>query len=437
MPTISEHIKPPGPKGLQLWRAFRKMQKNPIATFSEDIQLYGPIVHYAFPLRPFTVISEPDHIYHVLNANAENYNKDTYSYRQLRDFVGEGLFTANGSQWKKYRLVLQKALVPTKTTKLEPAINNAIKKWEEKRILDAHAVIDTELEMTCLAMLVVCRCLLGYPLEDRLQQVAQAVATITKFTNKKISYPLHPNHWLPTTEKKDYDNALNILEELVQDILVQFKNGELGKSPLLDQLDNKDEHYPDEEIRDQIMTLFLAGHETTAQVLSWFLFLVAQHPGSQKEIRTSNTTSVKGHSLTASAIMETMRLYPPIWLAERKALNGDTIGDYHIPAGSTIAIFCYHAHRNPKLWEAPNSFRPQRFMGQHQQKNVPRYAYFPFGGGKRHCIGSHFAMLELQLAANYLLQNYSLALADPTPVEAVTLLTLKASRPIKLKMEQL
>jgi len=441
---------PPGPRGLGLWGALRRMQIDPIDAFEKDIGRYGPSVHYAFPLRSFTLITEPEHVYHILNANAKNYNKDTYSYRQLKDFVGDGLFTANGAIWEKYRPAFQRSLSDDNITGTGRQIEETVQEWMEDKAQNPKQIIDLCYEMTVLTLTVVCRVLLGFPISlKKAEKVARQVTVVLNHTNRRISNPFRPGYWLPTKRNTQYWVALRVLDKVVEEIRVRFNQGNLNQSPFIDglaRLASLPGSIPANELRDQFMTMLLAGHETTAKVLFWYFYTLASNPEQQSAIRENlmrktpehNVQPEKGntHTLADSALMETLRLYPPLWLMERQALEKDEIGPYRIPAGSTVAIYCYHIQRRSDLWEKPDRFIAERFCDI-QFSRYPRYAYFPFGGGARHCVGSPFARLELQLVTAHLLRNYRFTVENVQPIKPAAGLTLGTSRTVHLTLERI
>jgi cytochrome P450 len=194
------------------------------------------------------------------------------------------------------------------------------------------------------------------------------------------------------------------------------------------------EHMSDQQLRDEVMTLFLAGHETTAVALSWTLYLLSQHPEAESRLRGELGQTLDGRNpsladlpsllYTRASLDESLRLYPPAWVTERKALGEDEVCGYRLPAGTTVVVSPYVTHRHPQLWPDPDSFEPQRFLNGHPADR-PRYAYFPFGGGPRQCIGNYFALIEAQLILAMILQRYRLTLAPGWRVEPEPLITLR------------
>jgi cytochrome P450 len=202
----------------------------------------------------------------------------------------------------------------------------------------------------------------------------------------------------------------------------------------------------DRQLRDEVVTLFIAGHETTALSLSWTLYLLSQHPNVEaclrKELddvlagRTPTLADLPKLVYTRMVLDESMRLYPPAWLTERKALTDDEIGGYLIPAGTTLAITQYVTHRHPQFWASPTTFDPERFTPQNSE-NRSRYAYFPFGGGPRQCIGKNLAILEIQLVLCMVLQRCKMNLAPGWEVKTEPELSLRLKGGLQMQLEPL
>lgn len=445
MSTATAAITPPGPTGLALWKALRDMQKSPLDTFSRDIDAYGSMVHYPFPKRAFTVISEPEHVYRVLNRDAGHTSKDTFSYRQIGKFAGNGLFTANGEPWQRYRPFYQKMLSPGRVEAMSTEMEKTIDCWLAESLSDitSEKPVNIGFEMQKLALRVVCRVLLGYPITDSIDTVCTAVQRVLEITNDRIRNPMFVQMELLSNRGSRFSQSLSVLQSFAEDIIVYSRSMGAGY-PFWDHLEREVYEADENEIRDQIITLFLAGHETTAVVLSWFFYLMATNNGWQERLRNgtaingniSKTDHTNGHGLLDSALMETMRLYPPVWLFERKALRSVQIGRYRIPAQSTIAIFCYHIHRNSEWWDCADSFNPDRFIGNNSS-NISRYTYLPFGGGPRYCVGSHFAMLEMGMITHKLLARYRFRHVGDQGIIPKAGLTLRPNQPILLTLERL
>lgn len=442
MSIATAAITPPGPKGIALWKALREMQKSPLDTFSRDIDTYGSIVHYSFPKRAFTIISDPVHVYRVLNGDAGHTSKDTFTYRQIGKFAGNGLFTANGEPWQRYRPFYQKMLAPGQVEAMSTEMEKTIKCWLAESLsgMTSEKPIDIGFEMQKLALRVVCRVLLGYPITDSIDTVCMAVQRVLKITNDRIRNPMFVQMELLSNRGSRFSQSLSVLQAFADDIIA-YSRSMGASSPFWDYLELEVAEAGEKEIRDQILTLFLAGHETTAAVLTWFFYLMALNPEWQERlrrdyVRMEEDRNSQTHGLLDCAIMETLRLYPPVWLFERKVKQEIRISRYRIPAGSTVAIFCYHIHRNPKWWEDAGSFKPERFSGE-SGKKIGRYTYLPFGGGPRYCVGSHFALQELRMISGIMLERFRIHNFGQQSVTPQAGLTLRPNKRIQVILEEL
>jgi len=257
-------------------------------------------------------------------------------------------------------------------------------------------------------------------------------------------------HWVPTPRNRAFREARDELNRIVQDIIEKRRNETHARNDLLDTLLSARDDYSggkeitDQQIRDEVMTLMLAGHETTANLLTWACYLISQHPRVEDKLmqeldavfgnRTPGVDNLQELNYTKLVLQETMRLYPPVWIISRKAVNKDEIGNYTIPPGSTVTICLYTLHRHPDIWENPGEFNPVRFSNE-QVKNRHKYAYIPFGGGPRSCIGKYFAMMEARLILAMIHRRFKLTLAADHPVEPEPLVTLRPRSGLKMTVK--
>ncbi len=259
-----------------------------------------------------------------------------------------------------------------------------------------------------------------------------------------------PPLWIPTPRNLAFKRARAELDRVVYDIIASRRRRHAPKGDLLDMLlaareQGSGEGMTDRQLRDEVMTLLLAGHETTATTLTWTWYLLSKHPGAARKLRAELDVVLGGRlpgvgdlpalEYTQRVVRESMRLYPPVWVISRTAIEEDEIGGYTIPAGSILLLSQYAMHRHPDFWENPEGFDPDRFSPE-RSEGRHRYAYFPFGGGPRLCIGANLAMLETELILAILAQRYRLELLPGHPVEPEPLITLRPRYGMKMMLSR-
>jgi cytochrome P450 len=269
--------------------------------------------------------------------------------------------------------------------------------------------------------------------------VGQAVATLAEDIGYRFAVPFYPPPRVPTPRNRRQRAALRALDAAVYGIIAARRRGETSGDDLLGLLMSvRDEDtgacMSDQQLRDEVITLFVAGHETTAVALTWVWHLLAGHPDAAERVRAELTAVLGDRAPVAvdlsklpyarMVIDEAMRLYPPAWITNRQAIADDQVCGYHIPAGAILLVSPYVMHRHPAYWERPDAFEPERFAPE-CSAGRPAYAYFPFGGGPRQCIGKGLALMEAQLILALVAQRFQLRHAPGHQVEPQALLTLR------------
>jgi cytochrome P450 len=392
------------------------------------------------------VLSRPEHAEHVLAANQDNYVK-AFTYRPLRALVGDGLLTREGEPWRRHRRLIQPVFSRREVTGFGPQITAAARRlatrWEG---LADGALVDVAREMSALTLEIVGLALFGADLTgdasrlSRALSAGQRVAVLTTFL---------PIGWGPVSTRavKAAARRLGGAAEGVDGLAVRLiaarrAGGEPAAAPsdLLDVLlrarDEDGVPLTDGEICDEVATFMLAGHETTANALAWSLALLSAYPEARDRLeeeldavlgdRDPDAADVAGLPWATAVVSEALRLYPPAWTIERDALAGDDVAGTPVPAGSMVAISPYLVHRHPRFWPDPAGFDPRRFLpgGDGDASTRHRYAYIPFGGGRRACVGASFAELETVLVLATIARRFRLDLTArgiPAPVAQVTL----------------
>jgi cytochrome P450 len=385
------------------------------------------------------LVSHPRYIKHVLQDNYRNYRQGADTFKVL---IGEGLVGSDGPLWLRQRRLMQPAFHYQRIAALVPIMTQVIEAVLERwRIAtEPGESLDIATEMMNLTLAIVTKTLFSTDIGDKINVVAH--------TLKVAQDCLHEHSWddykdeaegSSILQDPDFQEALSTLDQIVYDIINKRRQSGQVYNDLLSMLleardEETNEGMDEKQLRDEIVTLFGAGRDTTATALSWAWYVLAQHPEVERQLHAELATVLGGRiptfedlpklSYTKQVFEEVLRLYPPIWMTTRIARGEDEIGGYYIPANSEIYLSPYVTQRHPAFWENPDDFDPERFTPE-RSIGRPRFAYFPFGGGPRVCIGNSFALVEAQLILAMMAQTYQLHLTQEGQVEPVALITLQ------------
>jgi cytochrome P450 len=430
----------PGPKRPQLLMGnLGQMRSNPFQLLLTAQREQGDIARLR--LGPYTVhsVTHPDLIQYVLQDNNKNYIRGKM-YEQFKCFMGEGLLTNDGAAWVNHRRMAQplfnRRSVDTMVSTMTLLSAAMIDEWE--RLARNREVFDLVPEMMHLSLGILSRVMFSTDISDEAKQLASAVRfSLTAMIFSGSMSQLLPS-WLPLPYnlrvKRDRRSLHDVMDRLIADhqgegrpddlvsLLIEGRNQESGK-----QLSHI-------EVRDELMTIFLAGHETTGTGLSWMFYALSKHPEVRRNLEDEVDAVLGGRApvledlprmpYSRMIVDEALRMYPPIWLYPRDAVADDEIGGYHVPAGSSVFLTPYVTHRHPAFWDNPEAFDPERFNPA-REANRPRYAYFPFGGGQRQCIGNHMALLQLQIVLVMVAQRFRMQVVSGHPIEQGFLVSLR------------
>lgn len=439
---------PPGPRGYPVLGMLPQLRSDPIRTFLDAADEYGDIVHLkAGPYHGY-LVSDPAHIKHVLQDNARNYHKSPL-YDRLRDGIGNGLLTSEDSFWLRQRRLAQPAFHRQRLAGMTGAMVDCTQRMLER--WDAIAVqsgtVDLVGEMMSLTQAIIVRTMFSTDLGP----AADVVNRTWPIINQRIGETFWSTKLeteLPLPANLRFRRALRELEDVVYSIIRERRRSSRDEPDLLSMfLSARDEEtgesMSDRQLRDEVMTMLLAGHETTSLALSWTYYLLSAHPDVEQRL-ADEVERVTGGSVpvyadvepltfTRMVLEESMRLYPPAWGFSRLALGPDRIGDYAVAKGSIVFVIPFVVHRRPNLWPEPERFDPERFApGRDAARH--RFAYIPFGGGPRGCIGNHFAMLEAQLIVAAIAQRYRVQLTPGQTIRAEPLITLRPKPGIEARL---
>jgi len=404
------------------------------------------------------LVSDPAVVRRVLLDNIDNYDKHTPAFDAVRVVLGNGMLTSGGAFWKRQRRIAQPAFHGESVRHFAPVISRLAAEMaaEWERAAAAGESVDACTDMMRVTLRIVAETLFGDDLAGAAAEINRVFPMILACLAARVVSPIRPPLWLPTANNRRLRPALQSLSTIVEG-LIATKRRRLaaGSGPpdrrrdlltilMLARDAETGEAMSDAQLRDEVMTLMIAGHETTANALSWLWFLLDRHPDEQERLRAELVAATGGRAPTVedlpqlprlkAVIQETLRLYPPVWMFDRRALGPDDLGGTKV-AKEDLVIFCpYAIHRLPELWPDPEAFRPERFeAGREEQKN--KFAYLPFSAGPRTCIGNSFAMIESQIIVGTLLSRFRVRLADPTPIIPKPRVTLRTSRPVILRLE--
>ena len=383
---------------------------------------------------------------HVFQDNHRNYSKKTPGFKVLRTFLADGLLTNEGDAWLRQRRIAQPAFHRDRIAGFARTMTTAAEALADRWDADDKTVVNLTGEMAQLTLRIVGETLLSTNVSREVDRIGQALTVSLHAANRSITRVVEIPQWVPTPANRRLRHALTTLDSIVyQMIATRRRSGEVAGDLLSMLMAARDEEtgagMSDRQLRDEVMTIFLAGHETTAIALGWTWYLLSRHPTAAQRLRDELAAVLAGRVprlddlprlvYTDQVIKESMRLFPPAWIISRCAIGTDHIGGYDIPAGTIIFTSPYVTHRLTRLWDNPWAFNPERF-GSTQVKELPPFAYFPFGGGPRQCIGNTFAMMEMALVIATLAQRYRFDLTPDEHRGVFPTITLRPSAPIRM-----
>lgn len=457
---------PPGPHSILPNKLLREFINNPIKTLMDIAYTYGDISHFKFGRQHVYLINNPHCIEDILIRNHKNFIKSR-GLRVSKRLLGEGLVTSEGEYHDRQRRIIQPAFHPNLIKKYADIMTayaaNMCQRWQDGMTVDIHK------EMMHTTLEIISKAVLGSEVKlEKDDEVGNALMVCMEYFNR-LQMPfgelvekipiLHVN--------KGYQRAKRLLDSIVYNMIKEHRDNEqrgIQQGDLLyTLLQAQDEEarigrMNDNQLRDEVMTIFLAGHETTANALTWTLYLLSQNPtvgdklydelcyvlGNNNKESSSNGTSnskivptiedVSKLEYTEKVFRESMRLYPPAWTIGRQAINDYKADKYVIPAGSIILMSQYVMHHNPRYYTDPDLFYPDRW-NKDLKSHLPRFSYFPFGGGIRGCIGEPFAWLEGILLIATICNQWKMHHDTTHKVELKPLITLRPKYGMRMRLE--
>ncbi|HEX2178710.1 MAG TPA: cytochrome P450, partial [Actinomycetota bacterium] len=446
-----------GPKGSPLLGSALSLKNDMLGTVHRAMLEYGDVVRFTvgppgrFQEQAFGVF-HPDYIQHVLAGGAGRYEKNDGVYIELRHLLGDGLLTSEGEEWKRQKRMIQPIFTHRRVASYVPMMAEetaaTVERWASKA--SSGEEVDLNDEMARVTLSVVGRALFGADVAGAIPVIRRAVPYLSERAIQRAIFPLAiPEDWPTPGNRKAlrYQQGLyDVVDKLIAARRANPAEGEDLLGLLIKATDPENgQRLDDREVRDQVLIFLLAGHETTATSLTFTLHLLGQNPEIQGHLHTEVDRVLEGRRepaledvqalrYTTMVIKEAMRLYPAAYGIPRYCKSGDTIGGYDIPAGHTVFCSTWATHRHPGFWDDPERFDPERFTPE-REKARPRYAYFPFGGGPRACIGQYFSMLQAVVVTAMLMQRYRVTTPD-RPVKLFTGITLRPADRVPARIER-
>lgn len=427
-------------------RAFTRIRSNPLGYLDDVWRQYGDVVQFPIPKPPSYLVNDPAGIRRVLTSNGRNYDKDTIQYRSLSLLTGEGLLTAQMAAWRRQRPLVQPAFHHETLDGIVAHVGVAAQRmfagWDA-----ADGVVDVDASMMHAALEIVGHALFGTDLSDDADRLASSTLAALDVVVARARVPVTPPGWIPTGANRRLQRAVRDLDNAVAAMLADRASVD-RPCDMLDLLitaqDVNGERLTREEIRDQIVTFIVAGHETVASALTWAWSLLARRPEAQERLHSEAVSVLGDRDPTfadyanlpyARAVFdEALRLYPPAWLITRNAIDTDELGGREIPPGALIIMSPWLLHRHPDVWSAPDEFRPERFL----DGNFDRTMFIPFGAGLRQCIGRDFAYVEGVLLLATVARSFRLTYPPGgVPPQAEPLVTIRPTTGLPLRVERI
>jgi len=432
----------PGPSTSFLGlRATAGYAKNPLAWMRQLRDTYGDLAETQVLGRPWFLVSHPDDIEWVLVKNAKKMKRDAY-VGILERTLGKGLLTSEGELWKRQRKLMSQAFTPKSIATYADtmsAVSDRGCHWHDDQTIDLHA------EMSRVTMEVVSAVLFGTDIgAAEVRTVSEAMEIINGFYANSLEAVLQVPEWVPTPRNRSLNAAVKRIDGVLFDIIGERRRSREKHHDLLGTLlaavDDDGSAMTDQQLRDEAITLFLAGHETTALALGYTLMLLAKYPDVERRLldeldavlggRLPTAEDSKHLPYTRQVLEEAMRLYPPAWTTGREVTEAIEVRGVTLPVGAQVLTSQWIVHRDPRFFPDPEAFDPDRFE-KSKAKDRPKYAYFPFGGGPRICIGNHFAMMEAILILAIAMQRYHFELVPDQTLELAPSVTLRPKEGVR------
>ena len=441
---------------IPIWRVFLnipRLFKDPIKVIDESFKRYGDtyITHPGGQYRS-VITTNTNLIQHILQKNHSNYEKSPLQTDVLAKYLGYGLLTTNGSYWLQQRRLIQPGFHKRKLEGLNNIMQTSILRFcddlEER--LKSKSEFDMSELMTEVTLHVVAQSLFSTGItQEHIERLGNDVTILQRAIVKDVRLPMFKWWRKINGEQTYYEKKAKEAHGLIMDIITARKEQGEEHDDLLDMLlgvryADTNEPMTDQQVLEESLVLMVAGHETSANAMTWLFYLLSQNPEILSTLESEVEENPRDHlsmqeamelTLISNAVSESMRLFPPAWITDRVAIEDDECEGVKIKKGDVIAPYIYGVHRDEKNWNEPLKFNPTRF-DKSNIKAKPNYSYFPFGGGPRLCIGQSFALLEMQLLVYHLLKRFEFEFIEYQKVEMEPLVTLRPKNPMMMRIRK-
>ena len=440
---MSASRRPLGPRGHWLLGSLPEFRRDLLGFLTRCAHDYGDVVYFRLGPRAHIMLNDPKDIEQVLVTENQNFIKN-YILRLNHLLLGNGLVTSEGAFWLRQRRLIQPAFhrkqLASYAASMIAFTERMVVGWQDGQTRDVHA------DMMHLTLEIVAMTLFAADVGGEASEVGPAMEAGMESFVARLTSVFHWPEWIPTPSNVRLKRAARRLDAIIYRFIRQRRQTGEDRGDLLSiLLQARDEddgtRMTDKQLRDEMMTLFLAGHETTAIVLSWTFYLLARHPEVEAKLAAELASVLGGRSpavadlprlrFTERVVTESMRLYPPAYFMGREAIRDCEIAGYRVPAGMTLVMSQWVLHRDPRFFDRPDVFDPDRWADDRARK-LPKFAYFPFGGGPRTCIGNHFAMMEAVLVLATVLSHFRLQLVPGHTVKPWPSVTLRPAQGIRV-----
>jgi cytochrome P450 len=440
----------PGPKGLPVLGSLPEFRKDIVQTLMDGWRGYGDVVRFRGPLSVYS-IAHPDHVQYILRDNAANYRHPDFEINKLKPTFRNGLVTSQGEFWRRQRDMVQPAfhrdLIEGFAGVMADTTAATIERWRTS--MDGDRTLDMRVAMQRLTLNILTKAVFTTDWATEAEQIMEAVTVANEHTNKRLLAPIDLPEWMPLPAIRRFVSTRQAVDDMVYGLIAERRRSGEDKGDLLSLLmgardANTGEGMTDLELHDELISMIFAGHETVSVCLTWTWYLLAKDRGSalrlEEEVdevlggRAPTLADTKRLPFTWRVLQEALRLYPPIWLVPRTALEDDEIDGYRLPAGQMLFLCPYVTHRHTDFWDNPEAFDPDRLLPE-KTSSWHRFQYFPFGGGPRKCLGHEFAMLEMLIIVAMVAQQYRLHLVPGHPVAPQPMVTLRPKHGMPMLLE--
>ncbi len=437
---------------LRTFKNIPQLLSDPIKLISNQFEEYGDTYRSYVGLEEIYLSQDADFVQYFMQKGHRNYRKTKFT-RSLGQTIGNGLLTSDGDYWRRQRRLIQPGFHKKKLNELSNIITKDISDFSDylEHHIDDFESAELMKLMMRLTIKVVLNSLFSNSISDKhIDRFDDIITTFQHYIVAKVRIPFSSQFFKLNGRSKRMKVLVNEIDDIIYGIIAGRKNNQGNFDDLLDMLlqaryEDTGEGMTDQQLRDESIIMLLAGHETSANALTWAFYLLHRHPEITEKVlaeiqhvvgnRQPTFEDLKGLTYTKQVIQESMRLFPPAWITDREALAEHQMMGYKIKKGQVVTVFVYGLHRNPVYWERPNDFMPERFAPELVKKRHP-FSYMPFGGGPRLCIGNNFAYMEMQLALAILLPKFKFeAIANEAPkLEGLITLRPKGGLPVKISL---